>query len=1063
MFLGGIPAFGDDTSLMLTSSAGDPLLNGKSLTYSGADSSFSASLSNTNQIEVSVQPNQKSRPAGRPVVSIEFALGWDAPLHPGTTYSGNLAPIYPYPDPDPYVNAPRLRVFVSSYTGQPTGAVQFQVKKLILDSNWSIAALWFTFDQQVDGAAGSLHGEFRFHADSTQPSMNLPPAARLLSRPRAVIGVPTQLTAEAADDGLPTDTPPSVHWTIQGGTITGEDTLTPTITLSDSASLSLTVSDGEKSQYYYYQISGLPPYEQNLLHVKGPLANGGIRELVANGNLVDFSEDAYFGRVSVTATYPDGTEYGEYWIIECEADFEIPLHTGSYTDGSVSELYLTAPPAWAQTAAHGAKFEVRRIDNPSSPERAPLWFTFARFTDADHPAFIGEVRTLVPPADVVGAAPIVCAGLSREFTRLNHPRLHGAALAIAGASAEPLQTLWSVVSAAGTVTFTDATAEETDVQFSAEGDYVLRLTATQGLQVISDEVTITVTHRETSLTLRDFNLNDPDATFAFPPADDMTLVQDSPQYVSFETANWRVAFTTDADGTLPPGNYTIPEDYGRGPRVMEVSRKPEGGYPAKGDFTVREWTIDSKGNVLSAWIVFDCYPGNSNFQYQPERRVGELRYRANVTTAESANLAPVVTAGPSQILGRQLHAALHATFEDDLLPRGQGLARQWSVVRGPGKVTFDEAHAHDTTAHISHPGAYQLRFSVSDGELTGSDDVTVVAGSAASQTFHGLVRRSGNIVGSFNVTATPFGAFTLTLRLGVAKPIVFTGHLSDGSWSREFQNRAGGTTDIDLSESADQRDLYGTLSANGYELTFGATEAASPFLRATRQTSPFAGRYTWSAGPASSTPTGPIGFGSGTMIVGATGSYRWVGILGDGSTVAHGGVLAMDDTFAIERTTKDGRAYGGTLLFKAPADGRKLDFAGSLGWARFSDDPDIETFSQSEYVIGARYRPPAKGQNMLTGDAQTLALATNFFEPAGSNIGSFSGSLDPLNRFKSSNSALTIRPNPQTGLFMGTWEEPAGTVHHFSGAFIQSLQQGYGCYVQDRQSYAVELEPDTQP
>jgi hypothetical protein len=49
----------------------------------------------------------------------------------------------------------------------------------------------------------------------------------------------------------------------------------------------------------------------------------------------------------------------------------------------------------------------------------------------------------------------------------------------------------------------------------------------------------------------------------------------------------------------------------------------------------------------------------------------------------------------------------------------------WSKVSGPCTVTFAEPTAVDTTATFSQLGTYVLRLSANDGELVGSDDVTV--------------------------------------------------------------------------------------------------------------------------------------------------------------------------------------------------------------------------------------------------------------------------------------------------------------------------------------------------
>jgi len=51
---------------------------------------------------------------------------------------------------------------------------------------------------------------------------------------------------------------------------------------------------------------------------------------------------------------------------------------------------------------------------------------------------------------------------------------------------------WSLVSGAGTPTFADASAAATSVSFDVDGDYVLRLNATDGAAVAFDDVLVRV-------------------------------------------------------------------------------------------------------------------------------------------------------------------------------------------------------------------------------------------------------------------------------------------------------------------------------------------------------------------------------------------------------------------------------------------------------------------------------------------------------------------------------------------------------------------------------------------
>lgn len=90
------------------------------------------------------------------------------------------------------------------------------------------------------------------------------------------------------------------------------------------------------------------------------------------------------------------------------------------------------------------------------------------------------------------------------------------------------------------------------------------------------------------------------------------------------------------------------------------------------------------------------------------------------------NQAPAVDAGPDQkIKDLAATVTLTSTVIDDGLPTGT-LNLNWSVVSGPGTVTFADATAGTTGATLSQPGVYQLRLTASDGEESASDEVLIV-------------------------------------------------------------------------------------------------------------------------------------------------------------------------------------------------------------------------------------------------------------------------------------------------------------------------------------------------
>jgi hypothetical protein len=104
-----------------------------------------------------------------------------------------------------------------------------------------------------------------------------------------------------------------------------------------------------------------------------------------------------------------------------------------------------------------------------------------------------EIRATLPPMPDDpddNTAPEVDAGPDRTVTLPSAVTLDGS-VSDDGRPA-PLTTTWLQASGPGTVTFGDATAEDTVATFAAAGSYVLQLTASDGALSVSDTVVVTV-------------------------------------------------------------------------------------------------------------------------------------------------------------------------------------------------------------------------------------------------------------------------------------------------------------------------------------------------------------------------------------------------------------------------------------------------------------------------------------------------------------------------------------------------------------------------------------------
>src|SRR5260370_1374741 len=96
---------------------------------------------------------------------------------------------------------------------------------------------------------------------------------------------------------------------------------------------------------------------------------------------------------------------------------------------------------------------------------------------------------------------------------------------------------------------------------------------------------------------------------------------------------------------------------------------------------------------------------------------------------QAVNQPPVVNAGPAQTIELPSSANLSGSATDDGLPNPPGaLTYSWTMVSGPGTVTFSNSTASSTAASFSIAGPYTFHLTANDSALSGSADVAVTVG-----------------------------------------------------------------------------------------------------------------------------------------------------------------------------------------------------------------------------------------------------------------------------------------------------------------------------------------------
>ncbi|HEY1120393.1 MAG TPA: putative collagen-binding domain-containing protein, partial [Haloferula sp.] len=98
------------------------------------------------------------------------------------------------------------------------------------------------------------------------------------------------------------------------------------------------------------------------------------------------------------------------------------------------------------------------------------------------------------------------------------------------------------------------------------------------------------------------------------------------------------------------------------------------------------------------------------------------------------NQAPIVSAGPDRngtLSSASVTLTLSGSATDDGLPASGTLTTSWTRISGPAGVSFATPNSPSTNATFSAAGTYVLRLAASDGDLTRSDDVTVIITSSS--------------------------------------------------------------------------------------------------------------------------------------------------------------------------------------------------------------------------------------------------------------------------------------------------------------------------------------------
>ena len=320
-------------------------------------------------------------------------------------------------------------------------------------------------------------------------------------------------------------------------------------------------------------------------------------------------------------------------------------------------------------------------------------------------------------------APIVNAGADQSVTLPSTIQLTGSVF-----DDGSVRHRWSKVSGPGIVAFSDIRSLEPIVTLSLAGTYVLRLTAEDGDFESSDEITITAS--------------------AAPNNQPPTVDAGANQTIQLPANIVNLAGVVTDDG-LPNNSLLVSWSKTAGAGEVIFLNPNEGAttvaFGAAGSYILRLTVSDGQ---YTAWdeVAIVVNPENGGG--------GE-------------NQAPVVIVGADQTIGVSQTAILEAlSITDDGLPVGAVYTSVWTKISGPGNVNFSNPNDTATYATFSQLGTYVIRLTVSDSQLSGSDEMTVIV--VADQQVPGVE------------ILTPDDGVSLT------GPTQVTGTVSGGAWKLEY-------------------------------------------------------------------------------------------------------------------------------------------------------------------------------------------------------------------------------------------------------------------------------------
>ena len=335
-------------------------------------------------------------------------------------------------------------------------------------------------------------------------------------------------------------------------------------------------------------------------------------------------------------------------------------------------------------------------------------------------------------------------------------------------------------------------------------------------------------------------------------------------------------------------------------------------------------------------------------------------------------------------------------------------------------------------------------------------------------TYHGLVTGdSAAERGTFKIAIGKTGAFTGKIKAGIVSLPLRGKVLGSGRWEGIVKARAGEySVAFQLNVSgAGNRDLAGTLTGGG--LTADISADLNSWRKPRKNdlgnlATEYAATYNVVLLPPAPADPLPAGGGYGRVTISPLGAVKFIGRLGDGTSVSVGATLVKKVTgsvfFPFFCPLDKGK---GNLSGKVTYDAQpETDLNANLDWSEpATTKVEPQAFSGQIALTGSRYSVPAAGGFVIlggvngSGKVQLILPAYTVPEtpPAVPSNVSGNATLDPETNLVTAAPAITqafsfkMKVTPKTGIFTGSITDPQlDKTLPFAGALVQKANGGLG-------------------